>query len=418
MSEKQEQAGKPAKATAEKEQANTPAKTAAAKAQASDTTKKASAKEQPGSAAKAAAAPKKEGTRRVTFRAIPTAVTLAVIVALGASAVSLYLWQQQRVAEQDRQALSASIERLLQVVEQKSQQQRDDVERLSQYHQLLKQEMSVLEQRIPDLRQQLLSRQRDWDLAEADYLLRLAGHRLQFSHDVAGASAALTLASDLLYRRNAERFTQLILQIRANVDKLTQFSRNDILFAMSQLNGLIASLDTLPLASLQARDAGEAGETGGPDGGLSETLAYWGRKIWSDLKSLVVIRRGDEIRQPLTTENQRFFIQSQLQFKLEAARLAVSRHDQVLFVANIEETDKLLARYYGRDSKEVDAARASLKELATRSVALPIASLDPLREQLFQQLGNPSPTEAVSPGTPAGEAQQEGTAPAATERQP
>ncbi len=380
-------------------------------------------------------AAKKKRTRRVPrlkISAIPTLTIVAILIAVVASAITFYLWQQHRIAEQDRQALATSIERLLQVVEEKERTQQSSIGQLNQRHQELKrelkQQMVMLEKRVPDISQQLLSHQRDWNLAEVDYLLRLAGHRLQLSHDVPSAITALTLSRDLLATHGGAKFSAVVAMIGENIDKLEEFNKNGPAQAVSRLSALIAALDSLPFVATGEKLIGEGTETqsAGKEPTLSERVSYWGQKIWADLKSLVVIRHRSDIGQPLTTQNQRFFIQAQLQLKLEAARLSAMANNQVLFVANLEEADKLLRRYFDSEDSAVSAASATLKELSTHTVEPQLPPLQLIREQLYQRVRGeaegasakpqvkPAPPKAAATAQPA----EGGSEVPATESQP
>ena len=310
---------------------------------------------------------------------------LAMVIALAAGGGSYYVWQQHLVAEQDRKALAQSVEQLLAVVQDNDRAQQQRIEQLREHrHENIEQRLAALEQSIPDLSQQLSVQQRDWSLAEVDYLLRLAERRLQLSKDIPTAIAALEQAREQLITRTGGNFSAVVPQIEQHVDTLAQLEQHSTNQITSRLSALIAALDALPFAiqaeQEQLHDEAPVRPATGAD--FSERASYWGRIIWHDIKSLVTIRRSDEITPPLMNAEQRYLLQAQLRLKLETARLGAMGRNQPLYQASLKEASGWLSRYYDSNDPGVVEAYASLNELAALSVDPELPSLGDLRQQL------------------------------------
>ncbi len=310
---------------------------------------------------------------------------LATVIALAACGGSYYVWQQHLVAEQDRIALEQSIEQLLKVVEQKDQAQQSRIEQLRAHsHDSVDQRVTALEQTLPNLSQQLTLQQHNWDLAEVDYLLRLAENRLQLNRDIPTAIAALTQARDQLIRYTAGNFTKMVDNIEEHIEILAGLEQHNLSQITTRLGSVIAELETLPFAA-QAERIKNTRQPPAPlaeDAKTGERLKYWGRMMWHDIKSLVTIRRSDEINRPLMNPEQRYLLQAQLRLKLETARLAAMGHNQPLYLASLSEAASWLKRYYDGSDAKVVASQATLNELAAITVDPELPSLQTLRQQL------------------------------------
>ena len=348
--------------------------------------------------------PKKEGSGS-------SGAFLAMVIALAAGGGSYYVWQQHLVAEQDRMALEESIEQLLKVVKQKDQSQLARIEQLRAHrhdgHDTLEQRVEALEQTLPNLSQQLTLQQHDWNLAEVDYLLRLADNRLQLSRDIPTAIAALSQARDQLIRYTGDNFSDVVAKIEENIESLAQLEQTSISQINQHLGALIAALETLPFAVQAERDEKprQAPEPVAEDAELTERVQYWGRVVWHDIKSLVTIRRSDEISRPLMNPEQRYLLQAQLRLKLETARLAAMGHNQPLYQASLNEATSWLGRYYDGNDAKVAASLTTLNELGAITVDPQLPSLQVLRQQLHAERPVPAVIAPEMEMEPAAESQ-------------
>ncbi len=317
-----------------------------------------------------------------------TGAFLATVIALAAGGGSYYVWQQHLIAEQGRQVLEQSIEKLLQVVEQKDSAQLARIEQLrSHRHDIVEQRINVLEQTLPNISQQLTLQQHDWNLAEVDYLLRLAEHRLQLSRDIPTAIAALSQARDQLVRNTDGKFSDVVANIEKNIESLAQLEQHSISRVTLRLGELLAGLEALPFAAQGERQqpSRKAPAPLAEDAEVTERVKYWGRVMWQDIKSLVTIRRSDEISRPLMNPEQRYLLQAQLRLKLETARLAAMGHNQPLYLVTLSEADSWLKRYYDGADDSVVTTLTTLNELAAISVDPELPSLQALRQQLHAE---------------------------------
>lgn len=333
---------------------------------------------------------------------------LAMVVALAAGGGSYYVWQQHLVAEQDRQLLKQSIERLLEVVEKRDQAQQARIEQLANHHhEGVESRLNMLEQSLPELGRQLSQQQRNWNLAEVDYLLRLADHRLQLSRDIPSAITALRQAHEQLANYTNGKYADVTAKITQHIQILSTFALSDSALIVTRLSELLTAIEGLPYATPEARAdiPPQAAASGEPvtDGAtpLLERIQLWGHVVWHDLRSLVTIRRNDEISRPLLNPQQRYLLREQLRLKLETARLAALAHNQPLYHASLQESAEWLRRYYDISASTVIEAVTALGDLAELNVDPELPSLQGLRQQLQANRPASIPKQPVAVTAPA-----------------
>ncbi|MCW8918165.1 MAG: uroporphyrinogen-III C-methyltransferase [Gammaproteobacteria bacterium] len=340
-----------------------------------------------------AAAPRHSSPKAKTQKPAPrpqgsgsSGAFLAMVLALAAGGGSYYVWQQYLGAEQERRVLQQGIERLLEVVEQSEAAQRQRIEQLAGHrHAEVEQRLVVLERSLPALGQQLTLQQHDWSLAEVDYLLRLADHHLQLSHDLPGAIAALRQAHEQLARYGNGHYAGVAAHIAAQIEQLTALEESGAAVVIARLGTVLGMLEGLPFvtplahATTTPQPADTVPNEAAP---LGERLRHWGRLVWQDLRSLVTIRRSGEGGRPLPATEQRQLSQAELRLALQSARLAVLTRNQPLFSASLQEAVELLNRDYDTGAAAVVEMLASLTQLATLPVAPELPSLQGVRQQL------------------------------------
>jgi uroporphyrin-3 C-methyltransferase len=224
-----------------------------------------------------------------------------------------------------------------------------------------------------------------------DYLLRTAEQRLQLNRDIPTAITALSQAREQLLTHTNGRFAEVIAAIENNISSLAKLEQNALGLATTRLGSLIATVDTLPFA-LETANKGQQAEALPPlaaDAVLADKIKHWGRIMWRDLKSLVTIRRNDEVSRPLLEPQQRYLLQTQLRIKLETARLAAIDHNQPLYRAALGEASTLLGRYFDNNDSTVIDSAATLKQISELQVDPKLPSLGALRQMLHTTMLQP-----------------------------
>jgi uroporphyrin-3 C-methyltransferase len=113
------------------------------------------------------------------------------------------------------------------------------------------------------------------------------------------------------------------------------------------------------------------------------TAGYWEKllgELWRELKSLIRIERLDRPDPALLSPSHAFFLRENLKLRLVNARLALLQRDGKSFRQDIRQAQAWIERYFDTRAKPVQAALATLKQLAAADVGR--AVLPSLQESL------------------------------------
>ena len=293
---------------------------------------------------------------------------LATVIALVAAGGTFYLWQQQQVQHKETLALQQSIARLLNVVEERHTSQLQRIDALAQHHHPdTEEQLGRIEALVQDLRGRLGQERNEWAVAEVEYLLRIAEHRLTLEHDKEAALAALRQARERLASQDQDVYQPVLQQIDADAAKLAAVSLPDRNRIAAELATLSAAVQNWPFAS---RDNATAAEPASAAIAPDEQAANgkgWRQmldKVWRDIKGLVTIRHNGEVARPLLEPEQRYFLQQNLQLKLEAARLALLSGNSQAYHDSLTEASTWLQRYFDTSATPVREAQSAIEQLS------------------------------------------------------
>lgn len=348
---------------------------------------------------------------------LPLVLLLLVLIA-GTAAGGFYLWQQ--LAQRDGQMLEFS---------QQVEQNRQQMERL---HQTLGQQMEqrlgaaqaqleegnrLLQQRVAELslaQQELMQRldgqqqrlaalattsREDWQLAEAEYLLKIANQRLLLERDTHNATALLRSADGLIQQASAATGDAELFAVRKSLSRdltaLEQIVPVDKEGLYLRLYALADAVDQLPRVAPTQLAPPE------PQPGAPVEQVGWAARFWGEIKSMagqlhnyIKIDSVEAPAKPLVDSHMTQIAGLNLRLLLEQAQLAVLKADSIVYQHSLEQAQQLLADYY-LDSVEAQKLGQHLAELVTVDVApaLPdISSSLGLLHDYLRQLHQGPPT--------------------------
>lgn len=249
---------------------------------------------------------------------------IALLLAAGVAGLGHYRAQQ---LDQQIAALPPAIERNAGRITGAEQNTGQLAQALQQQKAVAESQDRALEEALGALRKQLGRDQSGWVLAEAEYLLLVANHRLQLERDVTTALAALTLADGRLRETGDPALIGIREKIANETAALKTLSRPDITGLALSLMGLADQVDRLPLQNTYlpvaaSREALEAGAR------QVEDWRQLAGAVWGDLKGLVTVRHREETVRPMLAPEHQYFLRQNLRLQLESARLALLRADQ------------------------------------------------------------------------------------------
>ncbi len=214
-------------------------------------------------------------------------------------------------------------------------------------------------------------------VAEARHLINIANHQSQLNQNPAAAAAALVAADQRLRDAADPALLEARQIITDDIIALRNVSSLDISGIALTLSQLAVSIDGLPLRNDEA-EANAATETTTATE-VSDASSLF-NKIWADIKGLVTIRRNNtELGAALLPPGQRFFLQQNLQLKLESARLALLQRDSQTFQSSLNTAKDWIESYF-------DTSAANTANLLTSIAPYQAMELSPALPDISRSL--------------------------------
>lgn len=247
----------------------------------------------------------------------------------------------------------------------------------------LKGRVDTLEESVQASHDLVNRAQRDWVIAEVDYLIRIANQRLRLMRDYNGAVAALQAADQRLHELADPSLMPVREALADDVQTLKDFERPDLIGIALRLDRLISHLKPLPLdmPALDAEAVPEEAQNEVQAPGLSGMLST----AWQKLSERVTVRRYEEGVEALPDQEGELMLNQVLRLRLEAARVDVLRQDDHDYHLQLQSALDMLDQYYQKE--QADSLRTEIEELNKVNLrpALPDITL-PLKR--LQRLSN------------------------------
>ncbi|MEC7133580.1 MAG: uroporphyrinogen-III C-methyltransferase, partial [Pseudomonadota bacterium] len=225
----------------------------------------------------------------------------------------------------------------------------------------------------------------DWLIAEADYLVRMAGRKLWLENDVRTAILLLVNAD----KRLKSLADPSVLPVRANLaediqtlQQLNPVSQSSVALA---LTGMIAQIDKLPLDTFEKPEDANAEDTT-----LSESADDWQEnlaKVWRSLvNDFLTIKTIEGPVEPVLSLEAQFLAKEQLRLQLMHAQTAALQGDAGLYSQSLQYAQTLIIEKLDTEKIQVTGFVDALQNLIATDVSRPIptelASQKPLERLL------------------------------------
>jgi len=285
--------------------------------------------------------------------------------------------QQQKLAEQDK---------LL-----REQQQQWEQEKTS-----LQQQEDHLNRTLSQMQQRLGGKVSLWQVAEAEYLMRLANHRLTLMGDPSTALTALKAADQRLQATGDPSWDGVRKILAREMATLAAVPKVDRAGLNARLTALLEQTDRLPLeeegvrlsSSTQSQKSTPTSEATENGFSIERILD----DLWQGFKSMMVIRHHDKPITAMLPPEQRYFLIQNLRLKLEAAKAALLGRNEAFYRDSLESAATWIKQYFAPDSPEVQGFLQQLEALSDEQITptLPeitdsLQALQERREQISQE---------------------------------
>lgn len=304
-----------------------------------------------------------------------SAVAIAIALAAG---VGLYSVHKQQLSRQNAasSALAAQIAAL-----QKSQEgQKTELEGIirQQADQLTaaKSQQDALAKQLEEVQQKVAvisgSDAKTWLLAQADFLVKVAGRKLWSDQDVTTAAALLKSADASLADMNDPSLIGARRAITDDIASLSAVSQVDYDGIILKVNQLANQIDNLRLADNNDDDSPMDSDSEE----LSSSIGEWRinlQKSWQNfMDSFITIRRRDETAVPLLAPNQDVYLRENIRSRLLVAAQAVPRHQEETYKQALENVSTWVRAYYDTDDATTKAFLEEVDKLSQQSITMSV----------------------------------------------
>ncbi|WP_323845891.1 uroporphyrinogen-III C-methyltransferase [Microbulbifer magnicolonia] len=294
----------------------------------------------------------------------------------------------------------------------------DSAAALQQANAALRNQLQLQDNAIAQLQQQLATLQRsvtaqgsrlselgnvsrdDWQLAEADYLLRLANQRLMLESDSRAALGLLEEVDSILRRVDLPDLYGVRQQLARDITALKlveNIDREGLYLRLAALEEQLLRVNIQPQFDLATRDPAQA-----EPAAQTADAPVW-KRSWENftqfMRDSVRIRDGDIDPVLLSPQSEARFRQN-LRLNIEQAQLALLRGDSSVYKDALNSARQLLLEY-GIAGHQRDVLLRELEELAAEPIEADLPSLTASQSALhdyIEQLHKMSASGAAAPG--------------------
>ena len=315
---------------------------------------------------KAAAKPKHPKTAGGGNYLAKLALLSSLIIAGGI----FYLWRYHTDALEAQQQQLAQLQTVI----------KDQTAAQKQFDDAVKNELGTLHERqqaVSEAVAELLKTNRhlrhEWLVAEAEYLVNLASHRLILAQDAKTAITALQAADDRLREAGDPSLIVLRKALAEDINNLQAVSLPDIPGLSLKLNAIVQDVDDLPLLTPEPETAAKRSK-----GSVRPPVDNWQElpaAMWEDMKKLIIIRDHQGPIKPLLSPEQHFFLSQNLKLQLEQARLALLTGENEVYHERLDTAQDWIDNWFDPESNRTIYMQEQLKQLNAVNVQPPLPEL-------------------------------------------
>ncbi|GFD93650.1 uroporphyrinogen-III C-methyltransferase [Alteromonas sp. KUL156] len=323
-------------------------------------------------------------------------VIILFLAVLGLAGAGYWYYMQQQSASTEAATVQQSNTATLSAIERERGDILASLEAVSRTNETLKSTVTELKAQNEKLALQAEStlqqlnnmegrRPADWLIAEADYLVRMAGRKLWLENDVRTAILLLVNAD----KRLKSLADPSVLPVRATLaediqtlQQLNPVSQSSVALA---LTGMIAQIDKLPLDTFEKPEDANAEDTT-----LSESADDWQEnlaKVWRSLvNDFLTVKTIEGPVEPVLSMEAQFLAKEQLRLQLMHAQTAALQGDGGLYSQSLQYAQTLIIEKFDIEKSQVTGFVDALQNLIATDISRPIptelASQKPLERLL------------------------------------
>ncbi|ECH7955880.1 uroporphyrinogen-III C-methyltransferase [Salmonella enterica subsp. enterica serovar Denver] len=302
-----------------------------------------------------------------------SAVAIAIALAAG---IGLYGWGKQQATAQTEtsDALATQLTALQKVQESQKAELEGIIKKQAAQLDDANRQQAALAKQLDEVQQKVAtisgSDAKTWLLAQADFLVKLAGRKLWSDQDVTTAAALLKSADASLADMNDPSLITARRAITDDIASLSSVAQIDYDGIILKLNQLSNQIDNLRLADNDT----DGSPMDSDSSELSSSLSEWRvnlQKSWQNfMDSFITIRRRDDTAVPLLAPNQDVYLRENIRSRLLVAAQAVPRHQEETYRQALDNVSTWVRAYYDTDDAATKAFLEEVDKLSQQNITM------------------------------------------------
>ncbi|WP_293757306.1 uroporphyrinogen-III C-methyltransferase [uncultured Paraglaciecola sp.] len=278
---------------------------------------------------------------------------------LAAQQTSMDQQQTSMLEQQDDIAESIAANQLAKGdLEQQNQAIQTSIVSLIEQLQLTSEQVQTNQNNLADVSGR---RPADWLLAEADYLIRMAGRKLWLEHDVKTAIMMLQSADSRIQDLDDPSLLPIRERLAVDLQNLQQVNQVSTSSIALALGAMLKQVDNLPLVFFKRPDAELVDET------VTDSIDDWRSNFarnWQEAtKNFFSFKKVITEIKPFMTEQQQWLTKEQLKFALMQAQIAALKENTTLYQQSLQTAFRLLIESFDTEKDKVSQFTNSLSNL-------------------------------------------------------
>lgn len=331
-------------------------------------------------------------TLRKKQRTAPVLGAIAIVLVIALGAGLYYHGHQQSLAQAaSNEALSEQLAALQKSQQQDKQQIADLLAQQDKTQQATDRQEVSFGRQLNELQDKVASISgsdaKTWLLAQADYLVKLAGRKLWSDQDVTTAAALLKSADASLADMNDPSLIDVRRALNEDVGSLSAVAQVDFDGIILKLNQLSNQVDNLRLADNDTDDSPMDSDSSSLSGSLTEWRQNLTKSWHNFMDDFITIRRRDTSAEPLLAPNQDVYLRENIRSRLLIAAQAVPRHQDEVYKQSLESVSTWVRAYFDTTDPSTKAFLEELDNLSQQSISMDVPDelkSQPMLEKLMQ----------------------------------
>lgn len=281
-----------------------------------------------------------------------------------------------------------------------NEQEQIDRQRLEHLQQRVDRDLGDVASLVAALQRQVgVLQQRDtrWLNAEANYLMRLAQHKLQLEVDLESTVVLLRSIDSLLAKQEGVLVAAARQNLADDLRALQDVRLPDRAALSRRLTALGDDLEQMTLAGSRQDGYQERVQQQWQETPETMRDGSWLNAGMALLRSIFVWREWDETPTEMLPPQQENILKQQLQLRLEQAQLAMLQGDELFYRRALAQATGNLRRYFESDNDRSRQLLAELESLQTEELQVALPDLSATAELIEQLAGSSAMPTAQSP---------------------